>query len=567
MRTFWVRTLEYPGFMVCALGKPEFIGNFTVPGGRRPPLQEGEDFRAGRLGGVLQVWETRALRDKNLFDTGAALRKIRGIFIMPTHYLACDLGADSGRVILGTLDDGKVALEEIHRFPTGATKVAGALHWEFDRLLNEFKAGLAKAAARQLPIASVSTDSWGVDYVLFDDRGLPMSPVWCYRDSRTAEGVEIVKAKVGWPTIYSLTGIQFMALNTIYQIVTEPPERLAQAKHLLLIGDAVNFFCSGVARNEVSLASTTQLYNPVYKRWSRRLFAALGLNQDLFAPVCDSGTRLGPLKKNLATETGLPQIEVIASCSHDTGAAVAAVPAEGENWAYLSSGTWSLMGVELPDPVITEQGRNLGFTNEIGYGNTTRLLKNIIGLWLIQESRRHWLKAGKKIDFAEMEKLAIAAPPFVSLINPDDARFMSPDDMPVKIADFCRETGQPVPADIGATVRCIYESLALFYRVTLKKLERLTDHKIGCLHIVGGGSKDATLNQFTANALKIPVLAGPVECAALGNILVQAIALGHLESHAAAREVVRNSFPLKTYQPVASAEWDAAAARFEKLLN
>ena len=486
---------------------------------------------------------------------------------MPTYYLACDLGADSGRVILGTLDGGKVSLEELHRFPTGATKVAGALHWEFDRIINEFKTGLKKAGARQLPIASVSTDSWGVDYVVYDERGLPVSPVWCYRDSRTAQGVEMVKEKVEWPTIYSLTGIQFMALNTIYQIVTEPADRLAKAKHLLLIGDAFNFYCSGVARNEVSLASTTQLYNPVYKRWSRRLFTALGLRLDLFAPVCVSGTRLGPLKKNLATETGLPQIEVIASCSHDTGAAVAAVPATDGNWAYLSSGTWSLMGVELPEPIISDEGRNLGFTNEVGFGNTIRLLKNIIGLWLIQESRRHWVKTGKKIDFAEMERQAIASPAFVSLINPDDPRFLSPDDMPVKIADFCRETGQPVPATIGATVRCIYESLALFYRVTLKKLERLTGRKIERLHIVGGGSKDATLDQFTANALKIPVLAGPTECAALGNILVQAIALGHVESHAAAREVVRNSFELITYLPQESAQWDAAAARFEKLLN
>ena len=224
------------------------------------------------------------------------------------------------------------------------------------------------------------------------------------------------------------------------------------------------------------------------------------------------------------------------------------------------------MGVELPGPVITEQGRGLGFTNEIGLGNTVRFLKNIIGLWLVQESRRHWAKGGKKYEFAELEKLAGAAKPFVSLINPDDARFLSPDDMPVKIADFCRETGQPVPADIGATMRCIYESLALFYRVTLRKLERVTGRKIERLHVVGGGCKDATLTQFTANALKIPVIAGPVECAALGNILIQAIALGHLESHAAAREVVRNSFPVTTYQPADAAQWDAAAARFEKLL-
>ena len=486
---------------------------------------------------------------------------------MPTHYLACDLGADSGRLILGTLNGGKISLEDLHRFPTGATKVAGALHWEFDRLLNELKTGLKKAAARHLPIASISTDSWGVDYVLYDERGLPLSPVWCYRDARTATGVEIVNGKMDWPQIYSETGIQFMALNTIYQIVTEPAERLANAKQLLLIGDAFNFFCSGVARNEVSLASTTQLYNPQTRTWSKKIFPALGLREELFAPLCASGTRLGLMKMNLATEVGLPPIEVIATCSHDTGAAVAAVPASGGNWAYLSSGTWSLMGVELPAPVITEQSRALGFTNEIGYGNTVRLLKNIVGLWLIQESRRYWIKPGKKFEFAELEKMAAMSAPFVSLINPDDARFLSPDDMPKKIAEFCTETGQPVPADIGACVRCIYESLALFYRQTLRKLERLTGKKIERLHIVGGGSQAELLNQFSANALKIPVITGPTECAALGNILVQAIALGHLESHAAAREVVRNSFELKTFTPQDSEQWDAAAKRFEKLLS
>jgi rhamnulokinase len=469
--------------------------------------------------------------------------------------------------MLGTLDGGKIVLEELHRFPNGPVKTSGALHWNFDALLNELKTGLKKAAARQLPIASISTDSWGVDYVLYDERGTVMSPVWCYRDSRTAFGVENAKSRTDWPTIYAETGIQFMALNTIYQLAAEPPERLARVKQLLLIGDAFNYFCSGVARNEVSLASTTQLYNPKTRTWSKKLLDALKLREDMFAPICASGTKLGPLKKNLATEVGLPQIEVIASCSHDTGAAVAAVPASGENWAYLSSGTWSLMGVEWPQPIITDQGRALGFTNEIGFGNSVRLLKNIVGLWIVQECRRQWTKEGKKYDFAALEQLAAAAPPFVSLINADDPRFLSPDNMPKKIAEFCQETGQPVPANHAAYMRCIYESLALFYRVVLRRIERLTGKKIGQLHIVGGGSKDATLNQFAANALKIPVIAGPTECTATGNMLVQAIALGHIPSHAAAREIVRNSFEMKTFTPQNSAQWDAAAARFEKLLS
>jgi len=484
---------------------------------------------------------------------------------MPTNYLACDLGADSGRLMLGSLEAGKISLQELHRFPNGPTKTNGALYWNIEGLFAELKTGLKKAAATQLPIASISTDSWGVDYVLYDERGLIMPPVWCYRDGRTALGIENVRDKVAWPIIYAITGIQFMAFNTIYQVASEPPERLQQAKQILLIGNAFNYFCSGVARNEVSSASTTQLYNPTYNRWSIRLFAALGLREGLFAPLCPSGTKLGPLKKSLATESGLPPIEVIATCSHDTGAAVAAIPASGGNWAYLSSGTWSLMGVELPKPVINEQARSMGFTNEIGFGDTVRLLKNIIGLWIVQECRRQWAKEGAKYEFAELEKLAAAAPPFVSLINPDDARFLSPDNMPEKIADFCRETNQPVPASHGAYVRCIYESLALFYRSTLRKLERLTGKKIEKLHIVGGGSKDATLNQFAANALKIPVFAGPAECAALGNLLIQAITLGHVASHAAAREIVRNSFESKMFTPQDAEQWDAAATRFEKL--
>ena len=487
---------------------------------------------------------------------------------MTNHYLAFDLGADSGRLMLGTLADGRITLEELHRFANGPVKNAGTLHWNLEGLFTELKAGLKKAAARKLPIASISSDSWGVDYVLYDERGLPMSPVWHYRDARTALGVSNVNAKLSWPEIYDETGIQFMALNTLYQIAAEPAERLAKAKQFLFIGDAINHYCSGVARNEVSLASTSQMYNPRTRTWSAKILGKLGLAPELFAPLCHSGTRLGPLKKSLCAETGMDPIEVVATCSHDTGAAVAAVPAADQgNWAYLSSGTWSLMGVEWPQPVITEQSRSMSFTNEIGYANSVRLLKNIIGLWIVQECRRQWQKEGKKYDYAALEQLAASAPPLVSLINPDDPRFLAPDNMAQKIAEFCRETGQPVPADHAAYVRCIYESLALFYRLTLRRLEKLTGKKIETLHIVGGGSQSATLNQCAANALKIPVLAGPTECTALGNILVQALALGHLPSHAAARAVVRQSFELKTYSPQDETAWDAAYQRFEKLVR
>jgi rhamnulokinase len=486
---------------------------------------------------------------------------------MTTHYLAFDLGAESGRLMLGTLDGGKITLEELHRFPNVPVKVGSDLHWNMDALFAELVVGLGKAAARKLPISSFSADSWGVDYILYDKRDQMMSPVWHYRDARTARGVKHVHSCVDWPTIYAETGIQFMALNTIYQLAAEPPERLAQAKQLLLIGDAFNYSCCGVAKNDESLASTTQLYNPRTKSWSKRLLGALGLRETMFAPVVASGTKLGRLKPELATRVGLPQIEVIATCSHDTGAAVAAVPACGEPWAYLSSGTWSLMGVECPEPVITDLGRDLNFTNEVGYGGSIRLLKNIIGLWLIQECRRDWARGGNHYDYTALEELAAQSPPFVSLINPADPRFVSPEDMPAKIAAACREAGQPVPETPGAFVRCALESLALFYRVTLRQLEQLVGKRIERLHIVGGGSRNMLLNQFTANALQIPVIAGPSECTALGNVLVQAIAQGHLPSLAAAREVVRISFEVTTVNPQATADWDKAFARFAKLVK
>jgi rhamnulokinase len=338
---------------------------------------------------------------------------------------------------------------------------------------------------------------------------------------------------------------------------------------MLLVGDGFNFLLSGVAQAEESLASTSQLYNPRTRSWSEHLIAALDLPRRLFPPVIPSGTRLGPLRSEIAEETGLQTLEVLATCSHDTGAAIVAVPAlaSGEEWAYVSSGTWSLMGVELSAPVITDTCRELNFTNEIGYGGSVRLLKNIIGLWVVQECRREWSKAGREFDYAALTQLASTAPPFESLINPADPRFLSPGEMPGKIASFCRETGQAVPADPGPTIRCVLESLALLYRRTFQQMETIIGHGISRLHIVGGGSKNALLNQFTANALQIPVVTGPVEATAAGNILVQSLTLGHLESLEAARQVVRNSVQLLIVEPQEVKAWSAAYERFEKLVS
>lgn len=487
--------------------------------------------------------------------------------MMRTHYLACDLGAESGRLMLGTLDEGRLTLDELHRFANTPIQVEGSLCWDIARLFAELTAGLNKAATCRLPLASISCDSWGVDYVLFDAEGRRLEPAFHYRDARTARGVETALRRLPWPAIFAETGIQFMPLNSLFQLAAESPERLQRARLILGVGDAFNYWLSGVARWEESLASTTQLYNPITRDWSERLMNALGLPRHAFAPIVPSGTRLGTLKDSLARDTGLGAIEVVASCSHDTAAAVAAVPATDGAWAYLSSGTWSLMGVEAPHPMITETSRELNFTNEIGFGGSVRLLKNLSGLWLVQECRREWAKSGRDFDYAALTRLAAEAPPFAALINPADARFLPPDDMPGRIAAFCRQTGQPAPATPGGFVRCALESLALLYRHTLKQIEQLLGRRIDRLHVVGGGSQNELLNQFTANALQIPVLAGPVEATAAGNVLVQAIALGHLPSLAAARAVVRASWPLRTFEPTDAAAWDEAYGRFRALLD
>lgn len=475
--------------------------------------------------------------------------------------LAIDLGAESGRVMLGSLPDGKLSLEEVHRFANTPIHVDGALCWDMAALFRGVKEGLRIAAARAVPIASVSTDSWGIDYVLLDEAGSIIEPTFHYRDERTARGVERVRSRLPWPEVFTETGIQFMPMNTIYQLAAESPERLQRTQRVVMIADAVNHFLCGVTCAEETLASTTQLYNPRTRHWSAKLLDKLGLNPGLFPQIVPAGTRLGRLRAELARECGLDQIEVIAGCSHDTGAAVVAVPGEGDDWAYISSGTWSLMGAEISSPLITQQCRELNFTNEIGFGGSVRLLKNIIGLWIVQECRREWLRQGDEFDYVTLMRLAAESPAFVSLIDPTDTRFVAPGGMPAKIAAFCQQTRQPTPDTPGATIRCVLESLALLYRRTLQQLEQLLGRKIRRLHIVGGGSRNELLNQFAANALGVEVFAGPVEATALGNVLVQTIALGDVPSLTAARELVRRSFPLAHYEPREQEPWTAAAEK------
>lgn len=477
------------------------------------------------------------------------------------NYLACDLGAESGRLMLGRVESHRVCLKEIHRFPNVPLKAEGSLCWDIDALWRELNNGLREAGSLALPIHSISTDSWGLDYVLLDQRKKIIPPTFHYRDPRTARGVENLKSKIDWPTLFAETGIQFMPINTVYQLAAETPDRLSRARHLLMIGDAFNFLLSGVAATEESLASTSAVYNPRTRAWSPRVIAALGMQPEVFTRIVPSGTLLGPVAANVP----LPRLNVLATCSHDTGAAVAAVPARSGSWAYISSGTWSLMGVERTEPMLSDQCRDLNFTNEIGYSGSVRLLKNIVGLWIVQECRREWARQGSAFDYVTLMQKAATAPPLSAFIDPADPRFLAPGDMPQRIADYCVESGQVPPDGVGETVRCALESLALQYRKTLKELENLTGHTIEHLHIVGGGSQNSLLNQFTANATGIPVIAGPVEATALGNIMVQAITSGELPSLSAGRALVASSFGAATFEPRECASWSLAAERFSRL--
>jgi rhamnulokinase len=470
-----------------------------------------------------------------------------------THYLAVDLGGESGRVILGHLDDGQLDLEEIHRFPNNGVPRPQGLCWDLDRLEREIFHGLEKGGQRGFPIAGISTDSWGVDYVLLDERNQPLAEPYCYRDPRTDSSVARFSRKVPFPEVYAETGIQLMQINTIFQFEAQQhddPGVLPGAHHFLNIGDYFNARFSGVAAAERSLASTTQLYNPRTGTWSDKLIAALGLSPKLFPSIVPTGTVLGPVTESLAKIPGLAGAQVVASASHDTGAAVAAVPARSSRpWAYLSSGTWSLLGAELAQPIITEASRQAGFTNEVGLDNTIRFLKNISGLWIVQECRRAWEAAGQSFNYDELTRLALEHGPAAAHISPNDPRFLSAGGMPEKIAAFCQETGQPVPASPGECNRVVLESLALSYAYTLAWLEELTGVKIETLHLVGGGGRNELLNQLTADATGLPVVVGPFEATAIGNLLIQALALGHLESPEHLRRVVEMSFPTRTFHP------------------
>jgi rhamnulokinase len=483
--------------------------------------------------------------------------------------LAFDLGAESGRGLVAKFDGDRLGLDVVHRFPNGAVQTLDTLHWDVLHLYGEMTAGLRKAQAEHGELASMGIDTWGVDFALLGRDGTLLGNPRHYRDPHTENIMEQAFARVPREDIFRQTGIQFMRFNSLFQILAlmrDASPLLAVAESLLLIPDLFNYWFTGIKVNEYTDASTSQLLQPARRTWARDLIRAFGIPEKMFGTIVQPGTVLGPLRASVAAHAGVTSLPVIAPATHDTAAAVAAVPARGDSWAYISSGTWSLMGVEVQEPQVGPKALQFNFTNEGGVGGTIRLLKNIAGLWLVQECRRTWEREGNAYTYEELMKLAEAAPAFGSIVNPDHASFMLPASMPAALAAFCRRTGQLLGPEPGAIIRCALESLALRYRWVLERLEELAGGRIATIHIVGGGCQNTLLCQLAADCCDRTVIAGPVEATALGNILVQMIGLGLIKSLAEGREIVRNSFDVKAYEPRHGHPWDERYQRFLEVI-
>ncbi|NUQ70507.1 MAG: rhamnulokinase [Chthonomonadales bacterium] len=489
-----------------------------------------------------------------------------------SRYLTFDLGAESGRALLGTVADGIIQLEEVHRFANEPQRILNRFHWDTVRLFSEIQAGLTRCVHEHTgDLQGIGVDTWGVDFVLLDRNDDILGLPYHYRDSRTDGVMERVFERVSRESIYRTTGIQFMQLNTLYQLAAlrfAGSPALDTAHSFLMTPDLLNYWLTGNKTNEFTNATTTQCYDPIKGDWARDILDALDIPSRYLGPVIDPGTEVGVLHSAVREATGARPIPVIAPATHDTGSAVAAVPAAtGDGWAYVSCGTWSLVGVEWPHPIINDKSLACNLTNEGGVMGTYRVLRNVMGLWLLQQCRLSWAKDGRDYGYGDLAAMAAAAKPFQAMIDPDHPSFLKPADMPRAIVEFCRSTNQSPPDSVAQMVRCIIEGLALKYRWVLERLEELTGRSIETVHIIGGGSRNELLCQATADASGKRVLAGPVEATALGNVLVQAIATGALETLAAGREAVARSFPMTEYTAQSAGSWDAPYERFRTLLT
>ena len=480
-------------------------------------------------------------------------------------YLAFDLGAGSGRAVHGRLDRERLQIREIHRFPNTPLEIQGHIHWDVFRIFDEMKRAMRVCAEDgALPVSSLGIDTWGVDFGLLAEDGSLLGLPFCYRDKRTEGAMEDYFRLVPRDILYEKTGIQFLPFNSLFQIYAMVRSRsplLGTASDLLFMPDLFNYLFTGKKATEPTIASTSQMLDPRTKTWIPGLFQAMGFSRNILPEIIPSGTVLGPLGRDISMETGLRNASVIATAGHDTAAAVAAVPAEGDGWAYISSGTWSLVGIELAEPVVSSHALSGNFTNESGLGGKIRFLKNVTGLWLLRKCRESW--GGENApSYEEMDHLAETSVPFPFFVDPDSPEFMNPPDMPEAIAAFCRRTGQRSPEGIGPTVRGILESLAFKSRFVLEQMTRVTGRPIERIHMIGGGVKNRLLGQFTASAAGIPVVSGPVEAAAIGNLLCQAMALGHIDGLETLRSIVRNSFACDLHEPVENSSWNTAYADF-----
>ncbi len=488
---------------------------------------------------------------------------------MSKKVLAIDFGASSGRAIVGSFENDKITLEEIHRFSNDPVMLSGTMYWDFLRLFHEVKQSLVKAKSCG-KIDSMGIDTWGVDFGLIDKNGRLLENPVHYRDARTKGMLDKAFELVPRDSFYAVTGNQFMEINTAFQLMAlaeKRPELLERADKLLMMPNLFTFFLTGEKVTEQSIASTTQLYDQAGSCWAYKLADRLGIKQSLFTNIVPSGVKIAPLTHEITEELDIPDMDVIAVCGHDTQAAMAAVPAEEKDFAFLSCGTWSLLGTELDEPILDENSLRLNVTNEVGYGGKTSFLKNIIGLWLIQESRRQWQREGKEYSFADLEKMAREAQPFKCFIDPDDESFVPSGNIPDRIRKYCIRTNQPVPETDGEVMRCIYESLALKYRTAISELEACTGKKYDTLYMIGGGTKDKFLSQLTACACKIKVSGGPVEATALGNIAVQLMASGDIPDIEAARRVIRNSEEITIFKGDSPMQWDKAYSDYENIIH
>jgi rhamnulokinase len=488
-----------------------------------------------------------------------------------TNFLAFDLGAESGRAMLGRFDGERLALSEIHRFANVPVALPDGLHWDVLRLWAEIKQGMALAARDYgAGLAGLGLDTWGVDFALLDREGGLVANPHHYRDSRTDGMIEEAFRRVPRAEIFEQTGIQIMPINGLYQLLSMVVSRspaLEVARTFLTIPDLFNYWLTGRMVCEFSNATTTQCYDPRRRDWARPLLDGLGIPTAIFPAIVPSGTVLGRLLPSVAEETGLGDLPVVAPACHDTGSAVAAVPAAGPGFAWISSGTWSVMGAELPAPVIDTQSLAFNITNEGGVCGTFRFSKNVMGLWLVQECRRTWARQGEEYSYDDLTRMAAQAAPFQAVVDPDYGEFLRPGDMPARVHAYCQATGQAAPESKEAIIRCLLEGIALKYRWVLERLEEIVGRRLDPIHIVGGGTRNRLLSQFTADATGRRVVTGPAEATAAGNVMVQAMALGHVASLDEARAVVRDSFDVQTFEPTGDRSgWEEAYAKLLGLL-